>query len=131
MTSAYFMKKLLIHRNNINLYSKLKKRNIYIFHICTFKVYLDNMPDEPYICRGEEQFSYVHCLLFLFDLCLFANDPRFPISRFIVYQLLLLLDYTYIQGFMVRRFLLTAHWELFTRTFSIKVSEIQGGRARS
>lgn len=90
------MKKLLNHRNNINLYSKLKKRNIYIFHICTFKVYLDNMPDEPYICRGEEQFSYVHCLLFLFDLCLFANDPRFPISRFIVYQLLLLLDYTYI-----------------------------------
>lgn len=104
---------------------------IYISHIYTHKNYLDGMPNEPYIYRDKEKFSCFCCLLFLFNLWLFANYSRFSVSRFIVSQFLLLLHYTCTQVFMVQRFLLTMKWELFKGTFCIKVREMWGVRARS
>lgn len=61
---------------------------------------------------------------FCFHLSLFASDARFPIARFIVYWFLLLLGSTYAQEFMVQIFLLIVHWEQYTGTIFIKVSEI-------
>lgn len=44
---------------------------------------------------AKELFSYVCCLLFLFDLCYY--DARYPAGRFIAYWSLLLLGFAYIR----------------------------------